>query len=33
MLLTGSPTKLNKENETKATTNITRMDCNSLLIK
>jgi hypothetical protein len=33
MLLTGSPTKLNKEKETKATIIITRIDCKSLLKK
>jgi hypothetical protein len=33
MLFTGSPTKLNKEKETKATTIITRTDWKSLLKK
>jgi hypothetical protein len=32
-LITGSPTKLNKEKETKATTTITRIACKSLLKK
>tara|TARA_Y100001970_G_C13981274_1_gene723282 strand:- start:587 stop:760 length:174 start_codon:yes stop_codon:yes gene_type:complete len=33
MLLIGSPTKLNKEKDTKATTSITNADWNSLLKK
>jgi len=32
-LLIGSPTKLNNEKDTKATTNITKADWNSLLKK
>jgi len=31
--LTGSPTKLNKEEDTKATIIITMIDCNSRLMK
>ena len=33
MLFIGSPTKLKREKETKATTSITNADCNSLLKK